>query len=129
MSQEGVWKMPVETRTLPGAILRERGGEELANGWTIVVYETAGKWRPLAEWRGEMIVADEAQRQAVAATAGTLVYIQFQPYAAEDEAWHGPALVELVDSETDPYNRRVRFRAAGALIRSDRPEPVAAEAS
>jgi hypothetical protein len=124
-----VWEMPVETRTLPGAILNDRGGQELGSGWSIVIYESAGKWQPLEEWRGEMIVADEEQRKAIAAAVGTVLYVQFQPYAAEDEAWHGPALVELVDAEHDPYNRRVRFRSAGTLIRSERPEPVAAEAS
>ena len=116
--------MAVETRTLPGAILNDRGGQELANGWTIVIYESAGKWQPLNEWRGEMIVADAEQRKAISDAVGTVLYVQFQPYAAEDEAWHGPALVELVSSDDDPYNRRIRFRAAGTLIRSERPEPA-----
>ena len=82
--------MPVETRTLPGAILRERGGEELANGWTIVIYESAGKWKPLPEWRGEMIVADEEQRQAQRAAAMGNLRVDNRPIGSNVE--HGGPL-------------------------------------
>lgn len=121
--QEKVSVMPLETRTLPGAICRERGGGLLAEGWCIIAYETGTKYEPLPEWRGEMIVADEDQRNALADAGTTPLYLQCRPYGGEFESWHGPVTVELVDSEADPYQRRVRLTSAGELIRGDRDIP------
>lgn len=110
----------LETQTLPGAIVKERGGEEIASGWCIIAYETAVKYEPLEEWRGEIIVVDKEKRQAIADAAGEVLYLQCQPYGGVFESWHGPVLAELVSAEHDPYERRVRLRAAGKLMRDDR---------
>jgi hypothetical protein len=115
--------MALETRTLPAAITRERAGEEIASGWCIIAYETGVKYQPLDEWRGEMTVEDEAARKALTDASGEVLYLQCKPYGGEFESWHGPVLVELIDAEHDPYQRRVRLRAAGALIRGDRVIP------
>lgn len=112
--------MALETRTLPGAITRERAGEEIAAGWCIIAFDTGVKYQPLDEWRGEMTVAEESARQALSDASGEVLYLQCKPYGGEFESWHGPVLVELVASEHDPYQRRVRLRAAGKLIRGDR---------
>lgn len=120
--------MALETRTLPGAIVQELGGEKLADGWCIIAYETGVKYEPLDEWRGEMIVADDDERKALADVAGQALYLQCQPYGGEFESWHGPVSVELVEPEHDPNQRRVRLRAAGQLIRGDRVIPGAESA-
>jgi len=118
-----VIRMPLETRTLPGTIVRERGGEEIASGWCIIAYETAEKFQPLDEWRGEITVTDPEARKALAELAGQVLYLQCKPYGGEFESWHGPVLAELVDEKHDPYQRRVRLRAAGKLERGDRAIP------
>jgi hypothetical protein len=115
--------MPLETRTLPGTIVKERGGEEIANGWCIIAYETGEKFQPLDEWRGEITVDDPEARAAIAASAGKVLYLQCLPYGGEFESWHGPVLTELVDTTHDPNERRVRLRAAGKLERGDRAIP------
>jgi hypothetical protein len=112
--------MALETRTLPGSITRERAGEEIAAGWCIIAYQTGVKYQPLDEWRGEMTVTDEAARQALSDASSEVLYLQCKPYGGEFESWHGPVLVELVETDQDPYQRRVRLRAAGKLIRGDR---------
>lgn len=115
--------MPLETRTLPGTILNERGGDEVASGWCIIAYETGVKFEPLDEWRGEIIVENTDARSAIADAAGQVLYLQCLPYGGEFESWHGPVLTELVPAENDPYERRVRLRAAGKLERGDRAIP------
>lgn len=115
--------MPLETRTLPGTIVKERGGEEIASGWCIIAYETGVKFEPLDEWRGEIIVEDSEARSVISESAGQVLYLQCLPYGGEFESWHGPILTELVDSTHDPYERRVRLRAAGKLERGDRAIP------
>lgn len=115
--------MSLETRTLPGTIVKERGGEKVANGWCIIAYETGVKFEPLDEWRGEIVVEDADARSAIAEAAGQVLYLQCLPYGGEFESWHGPVLTELVDAEHDPYERRVRLRAAGKLERGDRAIP------
>ncbi len=112
--------MSLETRTLPGTIHRERGGEEVAGGWCIISYNTGVKYEDLEEWRGEMIVDDEDQRSAIAEADGDVLYLQCKPYGGEFESWHGPVFVNLVDADDDPYQRRARLRSAGDLIRGDR---------
>jgi hypothetical protein len=115
--------MPLETRTLPGTIVKERGGEEIASGWCIIAYETGEKFQPLDEWRGEITVDDAEARAAIAEAAGNVLYLQCLPYGGEFESWHGPVLTELVDTAQDPNERRVRLRAAGKLERGDRAIP------
>ncbi len=115
--------MALETRTLPGAIAREQASEAIASGWCIIAYETGVKYEPLDEWRGEMIVDDADARAALQESAGQPLYLRCQPYGGEFESWHGPVLVELVEADHDPNERRVRLRSAGALIRSDRIVP------
>jgi hypothetical protein len=115
--------MPLETRTLPGTIVAERGGAEIASGWCILAYDTGVKFEPLDEWRGEIIVADADARSAIADATGKVLYLQCLPYGGEFESWHGPVLTELVDPANDPYERRVRLRAAGKLERGDRAIP------
>lgn len=113
----------LETRTLPAAIAGERGAEPIAEGWCIIAYETGVKYEPLEDWRGEIIIEADEARQAIADAAGQVLYLQCKPYGGEFESWHGPVLVELVDSSHDPYERRARLRAAGNLIRGDRVIP------
>ncbi len=115
--------MPLETRTLPGTIVHERGGEKIASGWCILAYETGEKFEPLDEWRGEITVDDPEERVAIGEAAGQVLYLQCLPYGGEFESWHGPVLTELVDKQHDPYQRRVRLRAAGKLLRGDRAIP------
>jgi hypothetical protein len=115
--------MPLETRTLPGTIVKERGGDEVASGWCIIAYESGEKFEPLDEWRGEIIVEDSDARSAISDAEGKVLYLQCLPYGGEFESWHGPVLTELVPSEHDPYERRVRLRAAGKLERGDRAIP------
>ena len=107
--------MPVETQTLPGVITRGANGEELGRGWCIVVYEMAGQYLPLDEWRGEIAV--DAETAARLRDGGDL-YIRFHPYGGVYEPWHGPVTVEPVSGGDDPDGRRLRLRGAGPLVRS-----------
>ncbi|MFW6074825.1 MAG: hypothetical protein ACOC9Y_04470 [Chloroflexota bacterium] len=114
----------LETRTLPASLVRQRADDtSIAEGWCIIAFETGVKYEALEEWRGEMIVDDSDARRTIEETSGQVLYLQCRPYGGEFESWHGPVLVELVDSEHDPYQRRARLRAAGPLIRSDRVIP------
>jgi hypothetical protein len=108
--------MPVDTRSLPGIILRGEGGDELASGWCLVTYEAVGQGKPLEEWRGEMTVTSEAYEAL--GSWGDGLYIRFYPYGGVFEPWHGPVAVEPVDPESDPNRRRIRLRQAGPLTRS-----------
>lgn len=110
--------MAVETRSLPGRIAREKGGETLASGWCLIVFETGDRARPLDDWRGEMGCWDADARKAIADCAGETLYLHLDPYAGEFEPWHGPVVASLVEPEHDPDGRRIRLTAAGTLTRS-----------
>lgn len=109
--------MPYDTRTLPGTLRRERGGEALASGWCLIAFDVVGERRPLTEWRGEMRV-DDRDAYAAATAAGGMLYLELKPYGGVWEPWHGPVTVEAVPSDDDPHGRRVRLQAAGPLTRS-----------
>lgn len=122
--------MPVETRTLPGKITREKDGEEIASGWCLIAYETAVRGAPLDEWRGEMGCSDGDARKAVADADGQTLYLHLDPYGGEFEPWHGPVTASLVSDDLDPDGRRIALTSAGPLSRSlyHKPEKEPAEA-
>jgi hypothetical protein len=114
--------MPLETQTLPGEITRGQGGDQIADGWCLLAYETTGRQRPLPEWRGEMAVTPEQREAALAAAqAGSPLYLHLRPYGGVFEPWHGPVTVEPVSPDDDPEGRRLRLRSAGPLVRSYAP--------
>lgn len=109
--------MPAETRTLPGRITREQGGETIASGWCLVAYETGVRHEPLDEWRGEMTCADPEARQVISDAAGSTLYLHLDPYGGEFEPWHGPITATLVSADLDPNARRITLSSAGPLTR------------
>ena len=108
--------MPLDTRTLPGTLSKERGGEPVAKGWCIIAFEMVGHGKPLEEWHGEMRCATTEERDTAAAASA--LYLHLDPYGGVFEPWHGPVRTEAVDSENDPEGRRLRLFAAGAMKRS-----------
>jgi hypothetical protein len=77
----------------------------------------AGLGQDLPAWRGEMICDVPEERSAVTGGSESL-YLQLRPYGGVHEAWHGPVQVEIVDPVADPYERRLKLRSAGPLVRS-----------
>lgn len=110
--------MPVETRSLPGRIAREKDGETVASGWCLIAFETTKRGAPLEEWRGEMGCTDADARKAISDAQGNTLYLHLDPYAGEYEPWHGPVTAALVSEDLDPDGRRIALKPAGALTRS-----------
>lgn len=109
--------MPAETRTMPGRIAREPGGEAIASGWCLVAYETGVRHEPLDEWRGEMACTDADARTAIAGAAGSTLHLHLDPYGGEFEPWHGPVTAALVADDLDPDARRITLTSAGPMVR------------
>jgi hypothetical protein len=125
--------MPYDTRSLPGTLRKEQGGEAIASGWCLLAFDVVGQGQPLTEWRGEMSVENKDEF-AAASKAGGQLYLECKPYGGISEPWHGPVTVEALPAEHDPNGRRLRLQAAGPLTRSAHsaagaPEREASEAT
>lgn len=110
--------MAVETRSMPGRIVREKDGETVASGWCLICFDTGERGRPLDDWRGEMGCWDAEARQTLVGLEGQTLYLHLDAYAGEFEPWHGPITAGLVGEDLDPDRRRITLTPAGTLTRS-----------
>ena len=109
--------MPFDTRTLPGTLRRNQGGEALASGWVLLAFDVVGQGQPLTTWKGEMSVEKSDEFKA-AANAGGELYLECAAYGGVYEPWHGAVSVEPTPADDDPNGRRLRLRSAGPLTRT-----------